>query len=68
MYSHSAVANMVQLPEFCNLHLAISESCQWVFAISGAAEVFDKYLGDNEDNMIQAPGLFVANDMPMSRA
>ncbi|KAF8318592.1 uncharacterized protein EI90DRAFT_2697383 [Cantharellus anzutake] len=34
-------------PQICNLHLAVAR----VFAASGAAEVFDKYLEDDEDYM-----------------
>ncbi|KAI0256142.1 hypothetical protein BJV78DRAFT_441173 [Lactifluus subvellereus] len=45
----------VQLPDprICNLHLAVAR----VFATSGAAEVFDKYLGDEHD-MTQVPVYF----------
>jgi len=34
----------------CNLHLAVAR----VFAASGAAEVFDKYLGNFEDDLTLA--------------
>jgi hypothetical protein len=60
---------MIQLPEprICNHHLAIAR----VFAASGAAEVFDKYLEDDEDDMTQVPvyfgGPFVADDVLMRR-
>ena len=60
---------MIQLPDprICNLYLAIVR----VFAASGAAEVFDKYLEDDEDDMTQVPvyfgGPFVADDVLMRR-
>ena len=60
---------MTQLPDprICNHHLAIAR----VFAASGAAEVFDKYLEDDEDDMTQVPvyfgGPFVADDVLMRR-
>jgi len=55
-------------PRICNLHLAIAR----VFAASGAAEVFDKYLEDDEDYyMTQVPvyfgGPFVDDDVLMRR-
>jgi len=59
----------IQLPDppICNLHLAVAR----VFAASGAAEVFDKYLDDDEDDMAQVPvyfgGPFVADDVLMRR-
>ncbi|KAF8524063.1 hypothetical protein BU17DRAFT_85098 [Hysterangium stoloniferum] len=61
--------NTVQLPNphICNLHLAVAR----VFAASGAADVFDKYLEDDEDDMMQVPvyfgGPFVADDVLMRR-
>ncbi|KAI0288761.1 hypothetical protein BC826DRAFT_1036060 [Russula brevipes] len=61
--------NRIQLPDprICNLHLAIAR----VFAASGAADVFDKYLEDDEDYMSQVPvyfgGPFVADDVLMRR-
>ena len=60
---------MVQLPKphIYNLHLAIAH----VFAASGAAEAFDKYLADDEDDMTQVPvyfgSPFVADDVLMRR-
>jgi len=54
-------------PWICNLHLAIAR----VFAASGAAEVFDKYLEDDEDYMTQVPvyfgGPFFDDDALMRR-
>jgi len=41
-------------PRICNLHLAVAR----VFAASGAAEVFDKYLEDDEDYVTEAPIYF----------
>ncbi|KAF8523358.1 hypothetical protein BU17DRAFT_63926 [Hysterangium stoloniferum] len=61
--------NTVQLPDphICNLHLAVAR----VVAASGAADVFDKYLEDDEDDMMQVPiyfgGPFVADDVLMRR-
>ena len=50
-------------PRVCNLHLAVAR----VFAASGAAEVFDKYLGDYEDDLTDVPvffgGPFVPDDV-----
>jgi hypothetical protein len=47
----------------CNLHLAVAR----VFAASGAAEVFDKYLGNDEDDLTDAPvffgGPFIPDDV-----
>ncbi|KAF8329173.1 uncharacterized protein EI90DRAFT_3125511 [Cantharellus anzutake] len=54
-------------PQICHLHLAVAR----VFAASGAAEVFDKYLEDDEDYMTQVPvyfgGPFVDDDELMRR-
>ncbi|KAF8340547.1 uncharacterized protein EI90DRAFT_3117067 [Cantharellus anzutake] len=55
-------------PRICNLHLAIAR----VFAASGAAEVFDKYLEDDDDDyMTQVPvyfgGPFVDDDVLMRK-
>ncbi|KAF8523340.1 hypothetical protein BU17DRAFT_86082 [Hysterangium stoloniferum] len=61
--------NTVQLPDphICNLHLAVAR----VVAASGAADVFDKYLEDDEDDIMQVPvyfdGPFVADDVLMRR-
>ncbi|KAF8331973.1 uncharacterized protein EI90DRAFT_3123066 [Cantharellus anzutake] len=55
-------------PRICNLHLAVAR----VFAASGAAEVFDKYLEDDDDDyMTQVPvyfgGPFVDDDVLMRK-
>ncbi|KAH9963117.1 hypothetical protein BC827DRAFT_1193455 [Russula dissimulans] len=54
-------------PRICNLHLAVAR----VFAASGAAEVFDKYLDDDEDYITEVPvyfgGPFVDDDALMRR-
>jgi hypothetical protein len=61
--------NTIQLPDprICNLHLAIAR----VFSASGAADVFDKYLEDDEDYISQVPvyfgGPFVEDDVLMRR-
>jgi len=41
-------------PRICNLHLAVAR----VFAASGAAEVFDKYLDDDYMDMSDIPVYF----------
>jgi len=50
-------------PRICNLHLAVAR----VFAASGAAEVFDQYLDDDECDFTGIPvyfgGPFVADDV-----
>jgi hypothetical protein len=55
-------------PRICNLHLAVAR----VFAASGAAEVFDKYLEDDDDDyMTEVPvyfgGPFVDDDTLIRR-
>jgi hypothetical protein len=52
-------------PRLCNLNLAIAR----VFTASGVAEVFDKYLGDYEDDLTDVPvcfeGPFIPDDVLM---
>jgi hypothetical protein len=54
-------------PRVCNLHLAIAR----VFAASGAAEVFDKYLDDDKRDFTGVPvyfgGPFAADDVLMRK-
>jgi len=68
-FGRGTSGDIVALPNplICNLHLAIAR----VFAASGAAEVFDKYLEDDEDYMTQVPvyfgGPFFDDDALMRR-
>ena len=61
--------NQIALPDprACNLHLAVAR----VFAASGAAEVFDKYLDDDERDFTGVPvyfgGPWVADDVLMRK-
>jgi hypothetical protein len=54
-------------PHICNLHLAIAR----VSAASGAAEMFDEYVNDDDDDMWQVPvyfgGPFIEDDVLMRR-
>jgi len=61
--------NKIPLPDphICNLHLAVAR----VFAASGAAEVFDKHLDDDECGFTGVPvyfgGPFVADEVLMHK-
>jgi hypothetical protein len=48
--------NTIELPDprLCNLHLAVAR----VFTASGAAEVFNKYLEEYEDDLTDVPVCF----------
>ena len=54
-------------PHICNLHLAVA----WVFAASGAAEVFDKHLDDDQCNFtgvhVYFGGPFVSDEVLMHK-
>lgn len=70
-FGRGIAGDAVRLPDprICDLHLAVAR----VFAASGAADVFDRYLDDDEEDryMAQVPvffgGPFVADDVLMRK-